>query len=399
MRKFKLGLGAVRSFVLLFSLTGVLILTLIAHLSEVPDVELKHLREYSGETVECGGTVIGSVKYDSGSVKLLIHENGTVVELYIEDLDDSFEPGERLSVKGEVYTYSSRVGVTVQNGRYISREGKVPVLDLLHGSNTGRIYNTMGHISRVHRMDRGDLEGEIIFDGGLNRSATYIDIDASELAIKPRTGDLVNVTGLLTDKKQLVCFGPGSVVVLQRAVPVEYSIGRVVDELASGYSELITRSLIIECYSKYEPMGSSLYLSDEPSGSDISIKGRIDRDQGLFIHKGDLVRIENASLSWEPQEARYVLEIGTLMLIEPHGPWSINLDSLSWGVGEFEEVEVTTTGSLEEKGGDLYIVDEEVMLRVVGAGEMELGVEREYSGVVRFDTGRNDYYLDTGGIP
>ena len=58
-----------------------------------------------------------------------------------------------------------------------------------------------------------------------------------------------------------------------------------------------------------------------------------------------------------------------------------------------------TMGSLEEKGGDLYIVDEEVMLRVVGAGEMELGVEREYSGVVRFDTGRNDYYLDTGGVP
>ncbi|MCK5773239.1 MAG: hypothetical protein KAH57_05575, partial [Thermoplasmata archaeon] len=190
----------------------------------------------------------------------------------------------------------------------------------------------------------------------------------------PGPGDLINVTGVLGTEGGLLCFGPGSLEILNRAVPSCISLRQLVQEMELGVASLEPRTL--EGYLRYEPSGRSFYIGEEPSGSLINVKVKVP-EPIEFIHKGDLVELVNCSVSWDPDSLRYHLFPELVKLLEPYGTWAINLGSLDYGVGEFEGCLVVVKGVLETVNGTLVLVDGERSLIVVGMDEGETGKEVE----------------------
>ena len=119
MHDLQLSGSAVRAFVIVFSIVGIMVLALIGYLSEVEEVGLSDLKDHAGEVVRSRGVVLGTVHYGSGASKLLIFDRNDTAEVYIETSGKEFRPGSRIMVRGEVYLGDERPGITAANDRSI----------------------------------------------------------------------------------------------------------------------------------------------------------------------------------------------------------------------------------------------------------------------------------------
>ncbi len=388
MHDLQLSGSAVRAFVICFSIVGILILVLIGYLSEVEEVGLSDLEGHVGEVVRSRGVVLGTVHYGSGASKLLIFDCNDTVEVYIETSRKDFKPGSRIMVRGEVYLGDERPGITAANDRSIEvlRNGETGELD--RWSEPWDVCSVRGTVVSSDRVGWDDHDLVILyFSGDIQIRIGVLLLECEE---GPGPGDLINVTGVLGTEGDLLCFGPGSLQILNRAVPRSLSLRQLIQEMELGVASLEPRTL--EGYLRYEPAGRSFYIGEEPSGSSIGVRVKVP-EPIEFIHKGDLVELVNCSIAWDPQSLRYHLSPELVRLLEPYGTWAINLESLDYGVGEFEGCRVLVKGILETVNGTAVLLDGERSLIVVGIDEGEIGKEVELEGMIVFDAFDNRYRL------
>ena len=151
----------------------------------------------------------------------------------------------------------------------------------------------------------------------------------------------------------------------------------------------------ISAYVIYEPMGTSLYVSEAAQGGSISIRVNMPQPSEM-IHKGDLVELINSTLSWIPEKARYELNADTVRVTDPHGPWMLNLEALEWGVSEFEGCQVVMEGQIEKRPNATILKDGEYSIRLKGYDHLRTGEISTVTGEIVFDPEKNIYLLDSG---
>lgn len=388
MHDLQLSGSAVRAFVIVFSIVGIMVLALIGYLSEVEEVGLSDLEGHAGEVVRSRGVVLGTVHYGSGASKLLIFDRNDTAEVYIETSGKEFRPGSRIMVRGEVYLGDERPGITAANDRSIEVLGSGDTGELERWSEPFDVCSVSGTVVSSDRVGWDDHDLVILyFRGDVQERIGALLLECDE---GPGLGDLINVTGVLGTEGNLLCFGPGSLEILNRAVPRCISLRHLIQEMELGVASLEPRTL--EGYLRYEPTGRSFYIGEEPSGSSISVRVKV-QEPIEFIHKGDLVELVNCSITWDPDSLRYHLFPELVRLLEPYGTWAINLESLDYGVGEFEGCHVLVKGILERINGSAVILDGERSLIVIGIDEGEIGEEVELQGTIIFDAFDNRYRL------
>ncbi len=394
MHDLQLSGSAVRAFVIVFSIVGIMILVLIGHLSEVEEVGLSDLDSHTGEVVETRGVVLGAVHYGSGASKLLIFNGNDSAEVYIETSREEYGPGSRIKVRGEVYLGDATAGITAANDRSIELLSSGEIGELDGWSEAWDVCCVRGTVVSSDRVgwDGHDLVISYFGEEGERRIGALL-LECEE---GPGLGDLINVTGVLKVEGDMLCYGPGSLQILNRAVPRSMRLRQLIQEMELGV--VSHDPMTLEGYLRYEPTGRSFYIGEEPSGSSISVKVKV-VEPIEFIHKGDLVELVNCSMIWDPESLRYHLSPEFVRLLEPYGTWSINLGSLDYGVGEFEGCRALVKGILETVNGTAVILDGERSLIVVGIDEGEIGKEVELEGTIVFDAFDNRYRMMVGEHP
>lgn len=399
MSNFTVGDIAVKAFVLAFSIAGVVLLSIIALLSDVDEVAIADLSEHSGETVMVRGAVMGESRHESGSSSVFIfgEADGNVSEVLEVIVERSYrerEAGEHVAVKGQVLKDDERVWVVAQSDRSVRVYRSEPVLAHSGHWTNGTLFRFHGVVTSSGRLGWDGFEASVLVGASEEGPwTTEVRVEGSYMDEVPRTGDTVRFIGLTFPGFRIACFGRSSFEVIARAAPRTEELVSIVEGMGVSPSSPPVGPLIVDGYLRYEPRGGVLFLGEEMEGASISVRARVGTDLA-GVHKGDLVRCSNCSLSWTSNELRYDLVADTLEVMEAHGPWTINLASLQYGVGQFEGSIVRVDGELSMENGTLLLVDgpSSIIVRgnVTGAPEGPAAIE----GTVLLDPSRNVYYIE-----
>jgi hypothetical protein len=385
----------VKIIVLSFSIFGLLILSIISSLTEFDMIHLWESEEHIGERVKVSGMIIGTSPSSADSSWLLIMEDNSTIEVYIERGDGDIRPGSLMTGEGEI---SSMEGETI-----------------LSVQNEDRLDITKGDPPRP--IEEGVIPGKIHYLNGMVRSSRYLGWDEQELMISPiaqgmdstsviirlmmfpdklRSGDIVNITALFTDENDGMAYGERSIALLSRGEPRTLGLLRLVEEMRNDPDYGLTDTITVDGYLKYPPYGKSIYISDMVEGGDISMKVNLPEPlEG--VERGDLVRIYNCSMLWNAEGMKFELQPESSMIIERYGPWKLNLEMIEGGLMEFEGCLVELTGMVIQEGGSHLLVCGE---RSIGLKNWIGPVDRydiQVIGRVLFDELNNGLYIETEG--
>ncbi|MGA1822612.1 MAG: hypothetical protein ACMUIG_08790 [Thermoplasmatota archaeon] len=385
--------SAVRAIVLSFSILGLGLLVLISLISDVEEVAIADLADHLGEEIECRGTVVGARHIDTGSANILVMQGNSTLEVYIERSDRMLRPGHTVRIRGEPFKVGDDIRITVQSDRSIrivSSEDP-PVLE--RDSEPNRIYSAQGTLITCRSWGENGFSGSLFVECVEER--LLIDIDARDVDLIPRSGDLVNITGAKMENGGMILFGDSIEILSSPGVRAAYLM-EIVRNLETDPGNIPLGQVTFQCYPRYEPSGRTLFIGEEPDGSRLSIRINTEHEvEG--IHKGDLIEVVNATFSWNPESVRYEIETSVIRVLMPHGLWIINLASLEWGIGEYEGCRVRLEGSLTQVFDSYHLHKEGKSIEVRNVGEDILENEGWLEGIVIFDPDANVYYLDAAG--
>ena len=390
---FKISETYVKVFVIAFSLVGVGILLVISTLSEIEEVPISELGDHIGEEVSCRGSVVGAVHYEMGSARILIADGLDLLEIYVERSSRRVKPGDMIRTTGEPFGSGGEVTMTVDSDKCLELMDFKEPLEIEDGL-PGSICSLTGTISTCRTTYDEGFSASVYRRCG--EDIMLYEVISSESMVTPFAGSMVNITGLLSGNNSLISFGE-SVQVISEPRSTDSSLGMLVEEMRSSPGRAPLYPMDITAYVSYEPMGTTLYVSEEPQGGKISIRVNILKPNDL-IHKGDLIELVNSTLLWDPEKARYELQTDTVRVTEAHGPWVLNLESLEWGVSEFEGCQVILEGLIEIENGSTVISDGMFSIELMGGDELQVGEIDTLQGEIAFLPRRNIYVLDLGAV-
>lgn len=397
MTTLQLSERSVRIAVLSFSVVGLVVLSVIASLTEFEMIHLWESEDHVGERVKVSGLVVGTSPSSSNSAWLLLLEENTTMEVYIERGDGNIPPGSTLTGEGEILSIDGEPILSVQNEEQLEvNEGGTP-RPIEEGIIPGEIHFLIGMVRSSRYLGWDEQELIVIPIGTEIDSPTYI-IRLMRFPEKLRSGDIVNMTAIFTDEISAMSYGERSLVLLSRAEPRTMSLIRLVEEMRNDPGHPLTDPVTIDGYIKYPPYGRSLYISDLVEGGDISV--RVNLPQPLVgAEKGDLVRFYNCSLLWNAEGMKFELNPDSSMMIERYGPWKLNLEMLESGLMEFEGCLVELKGTVVEAEDHHILISGERSVRIMKwTGPVDQH-DLTVIGRVLFDEMRNVLYLEAEGGP
>jgi hypothetical protein len=382
----------VRIIVLSFSLIGLLVLSIIASLTEFDMIHLWESEEHIGERVKVSGTVVGTSPSTSNSAWLLLFEENSTIEVHIERGSGDIRPGSIMTGEGEIISINGDPILSVQNEDH---------LDIIGGDSPRTIEN-------------GIITGEMYFLMGLVRSSRYIGWDEQELIVYPiqddmdaptfiirlmrfpeklRSGDMINITALFTDEKKAMAYGERSLTLLSRAEPRTISLLRLVEEMSNDPGFGLNDPITIDGYLRYPPYGKSIYISELVEGGEISIKVNLPEPL-VGVEKGDLVRLYNCSMLWNAEGLKFEIHPESGMIIERYGPWKLNLEMLEGGLIEFEGCLVEISGTIISEGIYHLLIDGERSIELRNWTGTVDQHDLLVIGRVLFDEMKNSLYIE-----
>lgn len=384
---------SVRLAVLSFSLIGLIVLSLIASLTEFDMIHLWESEDHIGEKVKVSGIVIGTSPSSSDSAWLLLMEENSTMEVYIERGDGIIRPGSRMTGQGEIITIDGEPILSVQNEDHLDVEvGAVP-----RSIDDGIIAGEVHYLTGIVRSSRylGWNEQELTISSiGLETGETTFIIRLMMFPEKLRSGDMVNLTAYFLDDERALSYGERSLILLSRPEPQTISLLRLVEEMRSDPGYGSSEPLTIDGYLKYPPYGRSIYISDLVEGGDISIK--VDLPEPIVgLERGDLVRLYNCSLQWNAEGMRFELHPESSMIVERYGAWKLNLEMLEGGLIDFEGCLVELSGTIIEDMDHHLLISGDRSVAVVGwIGSVDQQVQKVV-GRILFNEEKNFLYVDT----
>lgn len=395
MPAFKLGEREVRYTVLVFSILGLILLAVIGSLAEVPEVELSEVNDHQGERIWTRGIVVGSEMLDDGGERFLLYDNGATLEVFAERGAGGLTSGTEVRVKGEVFSSSGDPVLTVQSESSIERINEYEP-SLFEGHwKAGRAFRFRGTIAGVQWNSYDDSSVLVRTSGTSGGNGSIFRLTILSFNEDVRTGDQLNIAGIVTGETEVLSFGKGSVIITGRSTAVSTSLERLIEDMRFTPEDRPGTPITLHGYLKYEPAGRSFYISDVPEGSTVSVKVYHGGD-APELHKGDLVEVTNCSLVWDPSGMRFQLEPEEVLLMERYGPWSVGLGSLEYGIEQFHLCIVTVEGYIHEESDVSYIMDQESRLEVRNVTSTDQGPVT-VTGIVMLDPNWNSYYLEVQG--
>jgi hypothetical protein len=383
---------SVRIAVLGFSLIGLIILSVIASLTEYDTIHIRETEEHIGERVKLSGMVVGTSPSSSDTAWLMLMEDNDTMEVYIERGKGDIPPGSKVTCEGEIITIDGEPVLSVQNEEHLDIRKGESQRSIEDGILPGAIHHFIGVVRSSRYIGWNEQELVLTSVPSDNEGATFI-IRLVRYSERLRSGDTVNISALFTDKKSGLTFGERSLVILSRAEPRTITLLRLVEELRNdpgiGSSDPVT----IDGYMRYPSSGRSLYISDQIEGGDISIKVTL-QEPLEGGEKGDLVRLYNCSLIWEAEDMRFELQPESGMIMERYGPWKLNLEMLENGLMEFEGSLVEIEGTMVEDGPVLRLVDGDRSVEIKCWNGSIDEAEQRVVGRVLFDEVKNTLYIE-----
>lgn len=381
----------VKIFVIISSVAGLLILLGISYVSDIEEVKLSEIEDHSGDRVYTKGFIIGHSENEGGGASFLICEDGKMVEAFVEDMDEEIPTNCKVRIKCEVFSSDGSTRLTLNS------EKDIEILEDMEPVLPGNLTPINSFISMNGTVIDIQYSGWNSIDVTIFRSyggtQNYSDIKLINMHSKIKRGDLVTINGFLNENSEIIAYGddaweldfrPGSKTVM-------------LDELLSEVSESpgITPGSIynIEGYVKYEPLSTTIYLSDEPQGSPVSIKVLMDEPDPR-IHKGDLIEIENSTILWDGEGLRYYFSCEFVSILEPYGPWNLNLDNLPYGISEYENAQVTLSGEVLKNEDRYYLQSGGSIIELRSDNAIPMGGERTFTGPVKYDIKRSSHFLE-----
>lgn len=388
---FRISETYVKVFVVIFSLVGVGVLVTISNFSQVEEVPISRLGDHIGDEVSCVGSVVGAVHYDIGSARILIADGMDLLEIYVERSSREVKPGDRIRTTGELFGSRDNFRMTVDSDRGIEvTESKTP-LDIMD-SSPGSICSLTGTVSTCRPTYDDGFQASVYRRSG--EDLLLYEVTSRENGEVPRSGSTINITGLLSGNNSVISFGH-SMEIISQPDSTDSTLESLVEEMSQSPAGAPLYPMDISAYVIYEPMGTSLYVSEAAQGGSISIRVNMPQPSEM-IHKGDLVELINSTLSWIPEKARYELNADTVRVTDPHGPWMLNLEALEWGVSEFEGCQVVMEGQIEKRPNATILKDGEYSIRLKGYDHLRTGEISTVTGEIVFDPEKNIYLLDSG---
>lgn len=376
----------IRIIVITFSVLGLAVLALISSLSGTQRVGISDLGSHIGETVEVQGTVVGTSAQKGGFAQLLVHDEGALLEVSVERSSRRLDPGYLVIIKGEPFEKGDGIYISVSTERSVRvLKGQEPLE--YTGITQGEICRVNGTVISMNRQGYSSLNLTIErfgSEGIRERIWVLVMNTEGEFGI----GDGIEAIGLHDRSGGMISYGSGSVRTTFKAVPVATSL----NELMGFEPGHVSRDpLVIEGYLRYTPTGRTMYIGESSEGARVSIKA-IMQERVSNVSRGDLIRLINCSLEWDPSGMRYNLLPSSLQLIKAHGPWMLRLSSLPYGIGEYEGCTVIVEAQLIRTVDMDLLIDENSTIEVRGASEGNI----EHRGIVKFDVDKNAYYIEAG---
>jgi hypothetical protein len=383
--------GKVKAIVICFSLFGMIALFFIGSLSEVPSIKIAEAGEHDGELVSIRGHIAGvdSVKGDSSVV--LLYDSGNVIKAYVEDDLNNDLLGSIVTIQGEVFMNDGTPHLTASSADSLDVNERNGIFRFDGELREGESVWTLGVVisSTYGGGDREITRISPILEEGTSTSSIEVHLISNSEG--PRTGDVVNLTGLVSDEGNLICFGKGSMEVLSRGSPSSMSLNTLLWDMETGMISPILSPVNVQGYLRYEPTKWSFHISDVPEGSSVSIKVSVSSEE---LHKGDLVSLVNCSLIWETEQMRFYLEPESVELVESYGPWNIGIGDLPYGLSGFEDTMVSVDGHIENVNGTRYITDDVGYLEIRGFKDLPGSTPTTLTGRIRYDSRWNVYFLE-----
>jgi hypothetical protein len=101
---------------------------------------------------------------------------------------------------------------------------------------------------------------------------------------------------------------------------------------------------------------------------------------------------------WEGEGLRFHLEPERYELLEAHGPWTLNLDSLDDGLKEYLGSIVVLQGVIEQEDEYVLLVDGGASVEIRNCSNVSPGLEADVQGKVSLDSGRNVLYIEASEV-
>jgi hypothetical protein len=386
---------SVRIAVLGFSVVGLIVLTLIASLTEVAEIGISEVDDHVGERVRITGTLIGNSHSGSDSAWIMLREENDTLEVFIERGDGDIQPGSLVTAEGEVVSIDGEPTLSVQNEERLVIEDGEGTRSLEEGIMPGKVHFVIGIVRACSYKGWDQQEITLSPISDHPSLPNYLVIDIMRFEEEFRTGDLLNLTVFFIDGSSGISYGEQNIRLLTRAEPRTVSLLRLVEEMRDDPSSAPYEPLTLDGYLKYTPLGKSIYISDLIEGGDVSIKAKLPLPLD-GAEKGDLVRLYNCSLAWNVESMRFELVPEKAGILESYGPWKLNLENLERGLIEFEGVLVELAGTVIEEGGLLILISGGVSVPLRNwMGD----INREgttVAGRVMFDPLTNSLYIETG---
>ena len=374
--------------IIAFSVLGLLALAYISFFSGTERTHIADLSSTTGETVEVRCTVIGAFHHSNGLTESLVHEEGALLYLDIERSSREFSPGDVVTVRGQPYVWDESVRMSVSTDRTMGIERGGSPLNYTD-ADVGSICSIKGVVISTEWYGRSgtNLSLESLDAEGKRFSVWVLSLKNDE---EPSIGDGIEVTGLRTSSGGVICFGPSSIVFMYKASPMDTTLSELI---GSAPGSVPRDPLTFECYLRYTPTGRSLFVGESSEGARVSLKAFLE-DPATGLQRGDRVRLVNCSLEWDPAGMRYNVRPSTIVLVEPHGPWTLSIGSLPYGIGDFEGCSVNLTGAISSGIDGLYLIDGNSTLSVRGGGPSDPA-----EGIIAFDINQSIYFLDRERSP
>jgi hypothetical protein len=207
----------------------------------------------------------------------------------------------------------------------------------------------------------------------------------------------VEAVGLMKSDGRALCYGDPSFHVVLRAVPRTGNLISLADSIGRSPADAPVGPISVMAYLRSEP-GTSRYLAvgEAPEGGRLNIRVRTIAGAPQ-IHRGDLVELRNSTLYWDTDQMRYALEPQEVLIIEPYGPWKLDLGGAADQLRYYIGTPVALSGNISVMDGTTYLTDDGASLLLVNvtAGMLD-GASGTLIGTISFDGPTTRLYMDAG---
>lgn len=385
-------------FVVLTSLAGVIVLSAMAYLDKDETVRIEDMGTAIGKDVTTTGTIVGTDRASDGSTMVMLCDGPHTVEVLLERGGSDLRIGSRVRLKGEVRPYGDSCLLEVASERSfeVLDRGDLHPFTGTWQENTIASFNGTVETASSTWFSLSELVIRTC-PSEAGASWTRVSLDCLRVDPMPGTGDEVYITGLLKGDGRVLCYGDRSVCVTSKAVPLTADLMSLADTISRSPSEAPVGPFTLKAYLRSEP-ASSGYLSvgESPEGGLLNIRAHtLLPNQGL--HRGDLVELRNCTLYWDMEQMRYSLEALEVLLIEPYGPWKLDLGGASDQLRYFVGTPVALQGTIHALDGATLLIDDgsAILLKNVTEDMIE-GASGTLTGVVSFDGTNTRLCMDAG---